>query len=132
MRGLDTNVLVRYMVQDDPRQSRIASRFIESGCSAEVPAFIGHIVLCELVWVLTGAYEYPKGRVVQALEQILRIAQLRVEEPQLVWQALVDYRSEEADFSDHLLARSNLKRGCEHTVTFDKSAARALGFTLLT
>lgn len=131
MIGIDTNVLARYVVQDDPRQARVATRFIESACTAESPGFVGHIVLCELVWVLTAAYGYSKSDVLKVLAQILRVAQLRVEHPQTVWRALEDYRDGGADFSDHLIGWLHLGYGCERTVTLDRSAAEAEGFELL-
>ena len=131
MIGIDTNVLIRYIVQDDPRQARAATRLIEGQCSAETPGFIGHIVLCELVWVLMSAYRYPKADVLRVLEQILRVAQLRVEDPQILWRTLEDFRVHKADFSDHLIGRLHLAKGCERTVTFDRAAAVAEGFELL-
>ena len=131
MIGLDTNVLVRYIVQDDPQQTRKATRWIEGSCTEENPGFIAHVVLCELVWVLTSAYRYPKPSVVGVLEQILRVAQLRVEDPELAWLSVNDYRRSNADFSDHLIGRRNAAHGCEKTITFDRSAESAAGFELI-
>ena len=131
MIGLDTNVLVRYIVQDDPQQTRKATRWIEGSCTEENPGFIAHVVLCELVWVLTSAYRYPKPSVVGVLEQILRIAQLRVEDPELAWLSVNDYRRSNADFSDHLIGRLNAAHGCAKTITFNRSAESAAGFELI-
>ncbi len=131
MRGIDTNVLVRYIVQDDPKQAAIATRFIEGECTNEHPGFISHIVLCELVWVLESCYAQDKDTIGTVLEQLLKVAQLEIEDPQCVWLALSDYRGGSADFSDHLLARANLASGCEQTVTFDRKAGAAPGFRLL-
>lgn len=131
MIGIDTNVLIRYIVQDDPRQARAATRLIEGQCSAEDPGFISHMVLCEFVWVLSSAYRYAKPEVIGVLEQLLRVAQLRVENPQILWRALEDFRRHRADFSDHLIGRLHAAQGCERTVTFDRLAAGAEGFELL-
>jgi len=131
VQGLDTNVLVRYLTQDAPRQSAAAARFIERECTGESPGFVSHVVLCELVWVLAGAYGCTKRELLQALEGILRVTQLRVEDPERVWRALSDFRSDGADFSDHLIAHAGLAAGCETTATFDRAAAKAPGFALL-
>ncbi len=131
MRGLDTNVLVRYLVQDDPAQAKAATRFIETECSSEAPGFVNHVVLCELAWVLEVCYRQSKQHIVRVLEQILRVAQLQVDDPQVVWRALDDYRAGQAYFADHLLARVNQARGCDDTVTFDTAAGKAAGFAVI-
>jgi predicted nucleic-acid-binding protein len=123
MTGLDTNVLVRYLAQDDPKQSPAASRFIEEQCSAEAPGFINHLVLCELVWVLKSCYAVGREQTLQVIEQILKTVQLRIQEPQLVWAALRQARDGKADFPDCLIGRINTSQGCQHTVTFDRVAA---------
>ena len=130
MIGIDTNVLVRYLVQDDPEQAARATRFIVHGCSSDEPCLINRVVLCELVWVLEGAYRYGRGKVSEALEGILRTAQLKVEDHQEAWTALRQYRAG-SDFADALIAVVNQREGCEHTVTFDRKAARLAGFVAL-
>jgi predicted nucleic-acid-binding protein len=130
MTGLDTNVLVRYLVQDDPEQARKATRFIASACSAEDPALINRIVLCELVWVLESAYGYAREKVALALNQILHTAQFTIEDHQDAWSSLREYRSG-ADFADSFIATVNRRLGCERTVTFDRKAGRRPGFALL-
>lgn len=92
MKGIDTNVLVRYLVQDDPQQARRASLFMTKECSTEDPGLVNRVVLCELVWVLESAYGYPRSRIVLALESILRTAQLKVEDHQEAWSALREYQ----------------------------------------
>jgi predicted nucleic-acid-binding protein len=128
--GVDTNILVRFFVQDDPPQSARALRFIASR-SSDDPGFVGHIVLCELVWVLEYSYRLPRERIFEALELIMLSEQLKVAEPQQdVWAALHEYQAG-ADFADALIASTNLRLGCEHTVTFDRKAARRPGFQAL-
>ncbi|MFT5133042.1 MAG: putative nucleic-acid-binding protein [Gammaproteobacteria bacterium] len=131
MKALDTNVLVRYLVQDDPGQSLIATRFIEKNCTTETPAFIGHIVLCELVWILESNYSLDREAISTLLERLMQVAQLIVMEPSCVWKALNDYKRSNVDFADHLLARVNEAQGCEVTVTFDKKAGMQPMFELL-
>ena len=131
MIGIDTNVLVRYLVQDDLVQAKAATRLIEGTCKKDAPGFLNHLVLCETIWVLEGCYGQPKAILVKTIEQILRVAQFRVDEPQVVWQALEDYRDQQADFSDYLLSRINRKRDCTTTMTFDRQAGKSPEFTLL-
>jgi predicted nucleic-acid-binding protein len=127
MRGIDTNVLVRFMVQDDAEQAAKAAQFIATGCSVEEPCLVNRIVICELVRVLESAYGYPRDQVADVLERILRTAQLKIEDSDEAWTALSEYRRS-ADFSDALIAIGNLRSGCEYTATFDRKASRRAGF----
>lgn len=131
MKGLDTNVLVRYLAQDDPRQSAIATEYIETQCTADTPCFICHITLCELAWVLERLYHQDRAGISSVIEMLLQVGQLEVIEPQVVWRAVRDYKQSNADFPDHLIARLNELNGCETTLTFDKKAAKQAGFELL-
>ena len=131
MKGIDTNVLVRYLVQDDAKQASKATHFIEEYCCADNPGVIGHIVLAELVWVLSGNYEQPRETIADIIEQLLEADELDVMDAGVVWKSLRDYRSSNVDFSDHLIARKNELAGCPSTVTFDKKASRQPAFELL-
>ncbi len=131
MIGIDTNVLVRYLVGDDPRQAERARQLIEGQCSAAQPAQIALIVLCELVWVLSGAYRYDRHLIVQVLRQILVTESFEIEHHSLAWIAWRDYASGSADYADCLIARLNQANGSSTTYTFDRRAARMDGFTLL-
>jgi len=129
MTGVDTNILVRYFVQDDPQQAERASRFVASR-SADDPGLVNHIVLCEMVWVLENAYRIPRESISGALEAIMRSDRLKVADPQDAWTALREYQ-DGADFADALIAAVNQRLGCERTVTFDRKAARRPGFQAL-
>ncbi len=129
MTGIDTNVLVRFLAQDNPEQARKASRFLTRDCTAERPGFINRIVLCELVWVLESAYGYPREQVAMSLDMILRTKQLAVEDQPEAWLSLREYR-EGADFADAFIAAVNRRRGCDRTLTFDRRAGRRSGFDL--
>ena len=128
MTGLDTNVLVRYIVQDDPDQSADAERLIEGRCTAQAPGYVSVLVLVELVWVLTSAYDYEKAVVIPVIRQLLRTAELAVEDRPTVWAALREFESGGADFADYLIAHRNHARGCTRTHTFDQRAARGRHF----
>ena len=131
MIGIDTNVLVRYLAQDDPQQSALAVELIEGSCSENNPAYINHIVLCETVWVLERCYDVKKEMLAVILEKILKTEQFTIKGLEMVWQALKEFRKTGAGFADCLLSQINLSNGCEHTVTFDKKAAISKGYRLL-
>ena len=131
MIGLDTNVLVRYITQDDPKQSEAASKYIEENCSAETPGYVNHIVLCEIIWVLQSCYKVNRFEALAVIKQILRTEEFRVQEPQVIWLALADTREGKADFADYLNVRINKEAGCEKTITFDKALQTTKGVTVL-
>ncbi len=120
MIGIDTNVLVRYLVQDDPAQSAKATDLIEQQCSLSSPGRISIIVLCELAWVLIGAYKYDKKLVVKVLEQLITTVEFSIENERVVSKAINNYKIGNADFSDYLIVNSNKQAGCVKTYTFDK------------
>ena len=120
MIGLDTNVLVRYLTQDDPLQAECANRLIEAHCTRERPGHVAIVVLCELVWVLRGAYRYDKAVVIDVLEQILLTAEFQVGDEDVASQALAAYRHGAADFADYVIVYANRAAGCETMVSFDQ------------
>jgi predicted nucleic-acid-binding protein len=131
-KGIDTNVLVRYITQDDPEQSRQATQFIEKTSSSEESSiFITGIVLCELVWVLETAYKYHKENIAKVLEKILRTRQFCVYQPEILWNCLHDYQHINIDFADSYIGHLNASNECEYTVTFDKKATRLKCFKQL-
>jgi predicted nucleic-acid-binding protein len=121
IKGLDTNVLVRYLTQDDEGQAEVATRTIEGAAAKGEKMLIQPIILCELVWVLESAYDFPKSDLLRALEGVLRVAQFEIAEKDTVWQALSDFRQGKGDFSDYYLGRANEKAGAAITLTFDKT-----------
>lgn len=131
MIGLDTNVLVRYVAQDDPKQSAIASELIES-LTASSPGFIALVSVVELVWVLQSSYQSSKSEIIVVLETLLRTRELTLENAETVWQALRRFSESNADFADCLIERSANAAGCDHTVTFDSKAAKTAGMQRLT
>ncbi len=131
MTGLDTNVLVRYLTQDDPPQAKIAGAIIEEAAAESERLLVQPVVLCELVWVLETVYEYTKREVVPLLDRILRTAQFEIPEKETVWRAWADYRSGKGDFSDYLIGRANERLGAGHTVTFDRAFKGCKPFKVL-
>jgi predicted nucleic-acid-binding protein len=131
VKGLDTNVLVRYLTQDDPAQAKVANEIIDRSAARRDQLAISTIVLSELVWVLRSAYGLRKADVVSALEELLDVAQFAIEDRDAARLALEDYRRGRGDFSDYLIGRRNRKLGCEATVTFDTRLAESELFDLL-
>ena len=131
MIGLDTNVIVRYVTQDDARQSAAASRLFERVLTTEQPGFVGLVTLCEIAWVLADCYDAGKVQIAAVIEGLLGSRQLVVEEAEVVWKALRTWDKSSADFSDALLGQVLRARGCDKVVTFDKAAARLPDFELL-
>ena len=104
MIGLDTNVLVRYVTQDDPVQSAKASDLIES-LNTLSPGFVSLVSVVELVWVLQSCYQSAKSDVVMVLETLLRTRELTIEHAETLWQALRRFTASKADFADCLIER---------------------------
>jgi predicted nucleic-acid-binding protein len=130
MIGLDTNVLVRYIMQDDLKQSPLATRLIESR-SVESRGFVPLVSVVELFWVMSSAYELDRGQLIAAMEGLLRSKELVVERAEIVWKALRIFQSANVDFADCLIERSAAAAGCGKTMTFDRGAAKSAGMTLL-
>jgi predicted nucleic-acid-binding protein len=131
MIGLDTNVLVRYLTQDDRVQYEKAAAFIEAAIDRGEQLVVNIVVLGELEWVLGSAYNYSREEIARAIEQILATAQFEVERLDEARQALTDFRTTKADFSDALIGRINRSLGAEHTVTFDRDLKVVDTFRLL-
>ncbi len=102
MIGLDMNVVIRYLVQDDKKQSATATRLIEESLSAETPGYIIHITLCEIAWVLQRCYSVGKSQLREIVTGLLTTKQLLVENVKVVWKALRAFDANNADFCDSL------------------------------
>ncbi len=130
MIGLDTNILVRYIMQDDPKQSPKASALIES-LNADSPGFITLVSIVELYWVLTSSYGLTGQQVKQVLEVLLRTKQIIVDRADQVLRALRVFDDGKADFADCLIERTAAAAGCAQTMTFDVGATKHAGMTLI-
>jgi predicted nucleic-acid-binding protein len=131
MIGVDTNVLVRYIAQDDPIQSSRATAFIDNDCSVGTPGFVSLVVLAEVVWVGESCYGATRKEIAEILRRMLSVKQLVVQDAETAWKALRAFESSTADFADCLIERTASAAGCERTMTFDKRASKA-GMVLLT
>ena len=131
MIGLDTNVLVRYLSQDDKIQSGKATKFIEKRITENEPGFINCIVLVETTWVLESCYGANKQSIVNIINQLASTKQLVLQNAEIVLKSLRVYISSNVDFADALLSTINNEKGCETTITFDKKAGEISSFTLL-
>lgn len=132
MIALDTNVLVRYLVRDDARQTAAATRFLETSCTEEDPGIVTQVVLCELAWVLDRGYGYDRTQLASVLRGLLGAADLQIERSELAWQALNRYEEGKADFADYVLGLAGREGKAETTVTFDRRASSSDLFRLLT
>ena len=130
MIGLDTNVLVRYVAQDDARQSQQATQLIES-LTVDAPGYVSIVSVVELVWVLSGCYSSTKSEICEVLEILLRTKEIVVAHADTVWKAVRLYKEGKADFADCLVERSANEAGCGYTATFDRNAAKHCGMRLI-
>jgi predicted nucleic-acid-binding protein len=130
MIGLDTNVLVRYLTHDDPAQTALANKVMDS-LTPEAPGFLSTVVIAEVIWVLESLYRFSKLETIQTLDTLLRSKELIVERAEIVGQALANFKTSHSDFADCLIERTGHAAGCRHTVTFDRRAASAAGTKLL-
>ncbi|MES1950113.1 hypothetical protein S4A8_04608 [Salinisphaera sp. S4-8] len=130
MIGLDTNVLVRYLAQDDAKQTPLATDLIES-LTADKPGFISHVVLVETVWVLESCYSARADRIVQVIETLLQVESLAVDEADVVWRALRQFKQAGGDLADALVTALARRAGCDAVYTFDRGAAKRFDMTLL-
>ena len=128
MIGLDTNVLVRYLTQDDPLQSPRATAIIERQLTELEPGFVNLVALVETVWVLRRAYGYSRDAAADEVERLLQIDSLVLSHQAEVFLAMRALKDGVAEFADALIGELNASAGCRHTLTFDRRALRLVGF----
>jgi predicted nucleic-acid-binding protein len=128
--ALDTNVLVRFLVRDDPEQARLADEVLEQ-LTNDAPGFVSREVLVELVWVLERAYRFGRAEIAIALDGLLAATELLIERADEVGPALELYRNDGFGFSDLMIAVAARSVGASELVTFDRKAARLPGVRLL-
>jgi len=131
MIGLDTNVLVRYIAEDDPKQSPKAVRFVES-LTTDAPGYVSIVALIELVWVLGSCYALSNDQIADAVGTLLRTKEIVVADADTVWKAIRMFRAgKAADFADCLIECLAGDAGCTYTATFDRNAAKHCGMQLI-
>lgn len=131
MIGLDTNVIIRYLMEDEKKQFIRAEKVIELAIEQKKSLHINLVIICEVVWVLGYHYELKREQISEFLGKILHAEQIEVENRQLALNAFYEYQNSQADFADCLIGLINQSLGCATTYTFDKKAAKLSFFTLL-
>jgi len=131
MIAIDTNVMVRYVVQDDPILASVASRIINNALARQDAIHLSVIVLCECFWVLKTRYHFPKPHLLRFLETLQGEAGFHVENRSVLRKALEDYRKGPGDFADHLIGHMAHAQGCSTTYTFDQGLKQSANFSLL-
>ncbi|MDB5779352.1 MAG: hypothetical protein JWP79_321 [Polaromonas sp.] len=134
MTGLDTNVLVRYLAQDEPKQAARATRLIEEELSVAEPGFISLVVLVELCWVLRRLYSASADELLATVEDLLNTPRFQLERRDVVTATVQFMKAGDgakAGFADVLIAQLAAAQGCSRTVSFDNAAVRYAGMTLL-
>lgn len=119
MIGLNTDILVRYLIQDDKEQAALANNIINKYATKAQSIFINNIVICELVWILTKGYQYEKEQIVTVLRNIILTVEFAFEHQKILREALSEYEKTDLDFSDALISKLNQKYNCDKTFTFD-------------
>jgi len=123
MIGLDTNVVLRYLLQDDPYHSELANRIFEREISVSVPGFINLGVVLETVWVLRSVAKQTPAQIAAYLEHLLTTESLEIQNEQQVFEAVFALKRGTGEFEDALIGALNSWSGCTHTLTFDRKAA---------
>lgn len=131
MIGFDTNVLIRFLVKDDLKQHSQALKLVKSHVDLGEKIAVSAVVLQESIWVLSSVYEYSRVDIAAVIQRILETAEFVVQCRTEALQALVDFRSSKAEFSDCLLGRIYLSMGCSKVATFDRGASKIGHFYLL-
>jgi len=129
MLGIDTNVLVRFLVRDDQNQFEKARKLLKREVSNGRRVFINQLVLLETEWVLRSRYGLAKTQMLETISRLLDAPDIQLEDEPAVEEALFIWRDAKADFADCLIGARNRRLGCRATVTFDTKASKLQGFT---
>lgn len=128
MLGIDTNVLVRYLVRDDQQQFERARRLINRELGKGEPVLVSLLVLLETEWVLRSRYSLGKTQMLSTLSALLEASDLVLEDEPAVEHAIYSWKESAANFSDCLINARNRRIGCSATATFDRNALKVDGF----
>lgn len=128
MIALDTNVLVRYLVEDDAKQTALAAALIDRAIADGEPLFVSDIVVCETVWVLSVRYDVRRAEIASVLRNLFRARHLAYSAVDQLVRALDAYATGEGDFADYLIREQARAAECESVATFDRVLVRERGF----
>ena len=131
MIGLDTNILIRYLTQDDPIQSPKATRLLERTLTLEEPGYLSLASVLEIAWVLGSIYRQSSEELAKTIERLLQIETLIIQNEKEVHEAMLVLKSNQGSFNDALIGALGAWAGCDSTLTFDKKASRLPGFELI-
>jgi len=131
MLGIDTNVLVRFLVRDDEGQFERARRLIKREVGSEEDVFVSLLVLVETEWVLRSRYSLQKREVMEAISGLLDATEVQFEDEPAVEEALFIWKDSAADFADCLIGAHHRRLGCRATATFDAKAVKLPTFVAL-
>lgn len=130
MLGIDTNVLVRFLVRDDEAQFEKARKLVKREVGAGRRVFVNQLVLMETEWVLRSRYAVPKNQIIEAISGLLNATDIQFEDEPAIEEALFIWKDSIADFADCLIGAKNRRLGCRATATFDAKASRLPGFVV--
>jgi predicted nucleic-acid-binding protein len=119
--ALDTNVLVRFIVEDDDEQTKRTVRLIEDALAKDEPLFVSEVVLCEAVWVLARVYKLSKEELVQTLRALLQAREVDIQAKEGVRRAVDAFAGGKGDFADYVIREVATAAGCDRIATFDKA-----------
>jgi predicted nucleic-acid-binding protein len=128
MIGLDSNIIIRLLVQDDPAQSRIAAELLKDRLTIDQPGFVSVVAIAEIAWVLGRIYRFPQRAIADAMEELLGNEALVVDREEAVFDAVSKVRLGLGSFGDALIGALNAEAGCERTLSFDRGALNLPGF----
>ena len=131
MIGLDANILVRHLAQDDPIQSPKATHLIERRLTEADPGFVSVVAMAETAWVLERAYGLADADIAAAIERVLQADVIMVESEQEVFTAMIALKEGRGSFADALIGALGARAGCSRTLTLDRKASRLADFELL-
>ena len=131
MIGLDTNIVLRYLLQDDPEQTRQANQIIDRQLSEQNPGFISLVTVLEIVWVLRSLLKQTPSQIATHIEHLLAADSLEVQNEQQVFEAAFALKRDTGEFEDALIGALNAWAGCSSTLTFDRKAARLPHFQVI-
>ncbi len=132
MIGLDTNIILRYLLQDDPRQTGQANQIIDRQLNEQNRGFISVVTVLELVWVLRSLLKRDRFQIASYIEHLLAADSLEVQNEQQVFEAAFALKRGIGEFEDALIGALNTWAGCSRTLTFDRRAARLPHFQVIT
>lgn len=128
MIALDTNVLVRFLVEDDTPQAERAKALLQRAVDSEDPCYVSDVVLCELVWVLERTYKLRRTEISQGLSRLVHARHLAFSSVESLSRALEAYKSARGGFSDYVIREHARANGCEAVATFEKGLLKEPGF----